>query len=413
MFFVLVNTQNEVSKELESLCISRRLPASLLFSGPVFSSRMFAARAVAKFYKSDETCTIIISDRDYSLRIKTLLNLYKSCKSEEKLTSVASFLKETVQEFLMQYNGVLLDNATGTQKKSFTDASECAELIKTIDNVGLKEAGAFVKKLEKPLSALKTGKAGTISVNQIRSIKSWCNTSSLENKRKVVIVEGLENTTPSCSNALLKVVEEPPQSTTFIVITENAGRIPQTILSRVRKFTFKSFTDTEKNYVLSLIGENGEDYRNLKSFFIAGSGINYALLSEAAQNLVRGKKVDLVSLVTELEASDSYDVFFEVLTDKLRDRYLELLSARQNALQGVSNAPASDSITGGAHSVVIDGTVSDAPANYSVSPAQLSEAFKLQKLTGDIEKAIIRGKTLNQSSRLTLEYVLYRFARIE
>lgn len=393
MFFGLENTQNEVSLELENLCKSGDLPSSLLFSGPAFSSRMYAARCVAKYYKSDETSMIILSDRDYGVRIKALLNVFKDCKEEENFGLIKIFLKQTVSEYLLQYSGALLENVSSTQKKSFTDASECSEIINTIEDVTLKDSDAFYKKLEKSLAALKIEKNSLLSVNQIRSIKTWCNTSSLENRRKVVIIEGLENTSPSCSNALLKIIEEPPRNTTFIILTENAGRIPLTILSRVRKFSFTPFSDIETRYILSLTGAETENFKDLNTFFIKMSGVNYALLEENATRLANSEKINLVSLVSELDASDGYEIFFTLLSEKMRDKYRTLISKYESSLSGNSSLKKTERMEGG--------------ADYS----SLSAAMQIGSLLRKTEEAVNRGKVLNQSARLTLEHVLYLFAK--
>jgi len=51
-------------------------------------------------------------------------------------------------------------------------------------------------------------------------------------RRKVFILQDAEEMTDEASNALLKLVEEPPSYVVFILTTGNASKIPETIISR-------------------------------------------------------------------------------------------------------------------------------------------------------------------------------------
>lgn len=57
---------------------------------------------------------------------------------------------------------------------------------------------------------------------------------SYEGKEKVMIIWMAEEMNPTCSNNLLKILEEPPEKTIFILLAENQENMLQTILSRTQ-----------------------------------------------------------------------------------------------------------------------------------------------------------------------------------
>ena len=60
-----------------------------------------------------------------------------------------------------------------------------------------------------------------------------------------VIIDGVENLSVGGQNALLKTIEEPPENTLIIMITENKRMIPPTILSRATEIYFGRLSSGE------------------------------------------------------------------------------------------------------------------------------------------------------------------------
>ena len=361
MFYGLENTQSEVASLLEKLIKEDSFPRCVLFTGPQYSSRMYAAMSVAKHFNADINSTVIISDRNHSYRIKCALKLYESARNK----AAGIFLFNTVDPYLKQFHGALFDSSSSTVKKKFSDAGDCMELISSINKLNDNEIPSFCSKLEKSLSSLGYSKASAISINQIRAIREWANTSSLDGKLKFVIIEGLENSTPSASNSLLKILEEPPEDTYFIILSSNAGRIPSTVLSRVQKIAFKPYTENENRFFFNSIFVNPSQYKDVKSFFIKYSGVDENLLNECAEALVNNKEFNLPELVKELESTQSYDRFFELTVQALYELFKK-------------------------------GSVD----------------FPLDKLVYDIEDHLSKAAMYNQVNRLTLDYVIYRIQEV-
>ena len=71
-----------------------------------------------------------------------------------------------------------------------------------------------------------------ISVHESEAIIKKLSLRSYEGGYKVMVIWMSEEMNPSCANKLLKIIEEPPNKTLFILITESQEYMLQTILSR-------------------------------------------------------------------------------------------------------------------------------------------------------------------------------------
>ena len=74
-----------------------------------------------------------------------------------------------------------------------------------------------------------------IDINQIRELINNLNKSSFNNKERFIIIDNIETLNISSTNALLKVLEEPPSNTYFILINNDRFILP-TLKSRCINF---------------------------------------------------------------------------------------------------------------------------------------------------------------------------------
>jgi DNA polymerase-3 subunit delta' len=94
---------------------------------------------------------------------------------------------------------------------------------------------------------------GEIYERESESILRKLNLKSFESEFKVMIIWLPEKMNQACSNKLLKMIEEPPSKTLFILITENEEGVIGTIRSRAQLVKFP-FVDNEalKNALLNI-----------------------------------------------------------------------------------------------------------------------------------------------------------------
>ena len=74
-----------------------------------------------------------------------------------------------------------------------------------------------------------------IRVDQIRALEPWFNNATHRGGWRVAVIYPAEALTVISANALLKVLEEPPPSTVFLLVADAPDRLLPTLLSRCRR----------------------------------------------------------------------------------------------------------------------------------------------------------------------------------
>lgn len=88
------------------------------------------------------------------------------------------------------------------------------------------------KLCENPYYDLNIPKANNILISSMRDVKRRLASGQAETGRQVVYIHQVERCTEGAFGALLKVLEEPPRQTTFILSSANPQLLPATIRSR-------------------------------------------------------------------------------------------------------------------------------------------------------------------------------------
>ena len=75
----------------------------------------------------------------------------------------------------------------------------------------------------------------TIGIDRVRALTEFVQLTSHRQRAKVAVISPAERMNAAAANALLKTLEEPPPGTYLILVSDQPGRVPATILSRCRK----------------------------------------------------------------------------------------------------------------------------------------------------------------------------------
>ncbi len=84
--------------------------------------------------------------------------------------------------------------------------------------------------------------ASNNGVDNIRDLRSEARFAAAEAKYKVYIIDEVHMLSGGAFNALLKLLEEPPEGVIFILATTETHKVPATILSRCQRFDFRRIT---------------------------------------------------------------------------------------------------------------------------------------------------------------------------
>jgi DNA polymerase-3 subunit delta' len=101
---------------------------------------------------------------------------------------------------------------------------------------GTDEEGAASDEIAiEPGGSSKRAPSKDIRVEQIRSLEPWFNNATHRGGWRVALIYPAEALTTISGNTLLKVLEEPPPSTIFLLVADAPDRLLPTLLSRCRR----------------------------------------------------------------------------------------------------------------------------------------------------------------------------------
>ena len=98
--------------------------------------------------------------------------------------------------------------------------------------------------------SLDDNKSGQIKIEQIRDLIPFMAHKPARGTWRVAIIDSMEEVNSNGANALLKIVEEPPEKTVIFLVSSRTGRLPPTIRSRCRLVHMARLGDDECRHVL-------------------------------------------------------------------------------------------------------------------------------------------------------------------
>lgn len=127
-------------------------------------------------------------------------------------------------------------------------------------------------------------KQGNIAVEEARNILRKLSLKAYEAEYKVLLIWLPEMMNSSSANALLKVLEEPPAKTLFLLVCQSTDKLLTTILSRTQGVRIRDFTDTEiRQHLTKRAGV--EESRAAQIAHLSEGNLNEALrLSRSEKN---------------------------------------------------------------------------------------------------------------------------------
>ena len=218
MHFKQVIGQQSAKKRLTQLVDAQRIPHAMLFLGPSGCGKLAMATALAQY--------ILCEDKEAG----ESCGKCRSCGKVSKLvhpdlhfTYPIIGSKVTSPEFLSQWRNALLENP-------YMNINHWLQFI-----------GA-------------ENKQGNINKDECLRIIKQMSLKSFETDYKILII-WLPEYLQKEGNRLLKLIEEPPENTIFMLVAEDQERILNTILSRCQIVKFNALPDEE--IVMGLIDKTG------------------------------------------------------------------------------------------------------------------------------------------------------------
>lgn len=145
------------------------------------------------------------------------------------------------------------------------------------------------------LDVVELDAASNNSVDNVRALREEAVFSPATVKKRVYIVDEVHMLSTAAFNALLKILEEPPEHLMFILATTELQKVPATILSRCQRHSFKRI---DAPAIAEYLG------------YIAGKE-GFTLKPDAAELIARladGGVRDALSLLDQCSASEVIDL---------------------------------------------------------------------------------------------------------
>jgi DNA polymerase-3 subunit delta' len=203
MQFKDVVGQKELKEKLVSTVRDGRISHAQLFEGVMGYGSLPIALAYAQFIscknRGEDSCGTCASCIKYNKLIHPDLHFVFPVNTTKKVKD-----KPVSNDFLSQWREIV------TGKKYFTE-QDWYEFI-GIEN-----------------------KQGIISAYEAEKILSKLSYKAFESDYRIMIVWLPERMNQTSANRLLKLIEEPPENTVFLLVSENVNRILPTIYSRTQR----------------------------------------------------------------------------------------------------------------------------------------------------------------------------------
>ncbi len=153
-------------------------------------------------------------------------------------------------------------------------------------------------------------KQAVIGTDESSEILRKLSLTTYEAEYKIMIIWQADKMNPAAANKLLKILEEPPEKTLFLLVCENEDQLLRTIVSRTQLIKIQKITDAELTN--ALVEQKGISVEDAEKIAVLADG-NFAealwLISEnesASQNLAHFQKLMRASLKFDAKAVMSW-----------------------------------------------------------------------------------------------------------
>lgn len=142
------------------------------------------------------------------------------------------------------------------------------------------------------LDIIEIDAASNNGVDNVRDLREKALVAPIKSQKKVYIIDEVHMLSKSAFNALLKIIEEPPEHVVFILATTDFDKVPDTIVSRTQRYHFRLIDESTVADHLAFIAKE-------ESIKIDTDALN--LIAERGGGSLR----DSISLLDQVQHSES------------------------------------------------------------------------------------------------------------
>lgn len=184
-----------------------------------------------------------------------------------------------------------------------------------------------------------------ITVEEVRKLAHFFAMSVVDGGRRVVIVDAVDEMNVNAANALLKMLEEPPEGAVLLLVSHQPARLLPTIRSRCRTLACKPLAGADLARALAATGAGLPDQGDVLAELASGSVRRAFQLVEADGVALYGRIIKLIGTMPKLDRAAAI-AFSELAAGRANLQRTELihdlltLALSRLARQGVGHPPA-------------------------------------------------------------------------
>ena len=306
--------QGSVKRRLIESVREGRVPHAMLFSGPSGVGKLQLALALAQYMAcknrtEEDSCGVCPSCLQYSKLQHPDLHLAFPIATTESLD------KPVCDDYVGHFRELVL-------QKRYFDIEDWHEVVTR------EYKGTATKQL-------------IIYERESGEILRKLSLMSYADGYKTVVMWQPEKMNETCANKLLKILEEPPAKTLFILVSDEPQRLLSTILSRVQQVSVPRLSEAEIAAALDVEPEEAADLAHmaggsyLRALKLAANDETNARFLELFQTIMRaawsiGHRQDYAALVTLREwaadvakmSRDGRKAFLDYCMNQVRENYI-------------------------------------------------------------------------------------------
>ncbi len=244
------------------------LPPALLFAGPPASGKGTAALELARVLSCEDipakaegalltgratwrcqcpACSrhrllehpdlLIMGRRDFASELRASADAWR----REGSQATRFLFKRAIGKLLARFSPVLWEGEEQKLGKAASLVGDIRELTEELDLLREERGDKVDKLLDKLLQSALSLESGfvpaTVPISWIRNAAWWARSTPF-GRHKTIFIEEVDRLQEGSRNALLKILEEPPETCTLILSSSRRHAVMETILSRVRCYRF-------------------------------------------------------------------------------------------------------------------------------------------------------------------------------
>lgn len=252
--------------------------------------------------------------------------------------------------------------------------------------------GLSYEQAEDHLDIIEIDAASNRRIDEIRELRDKVHNAPTQASYKVYIIDEVHMLTKEAFNALLKTLEEPPAHVIFILATTEAHKLPETIVSRTQKFTFRTVpAEAVADHLKQIAKKESISISDEALQLIAQHGQgsfrdSIGVLDQVRYIVEEGGTIqaDDITATIGIVSSTAVDTLLKAVTDgTIQDILHEVERINES---GVSAARVAQQLAGSLRQMIVD-------ANQA-TPEQITLLKELSEVTTSIDPRIALEVTL-------------------